>query len=99
MLNTKSRIWQGLTTGWPICLGYIPIGLAFGILAQQAGLTPIQIGIMSLVVFAGSSQFIAISMLSSGANLPSIVATTFMVNLRHLLMSSAVSINLLHNKR
>jgi len=99
MLNTKSRIWQGLTTGWPICLGYIPIGLAFGILAQQAGLTPIQIGIMSLVVFAGSSQFIAISMLSSGANLPSIVATTFMVNLRHLLMSSALSIHLRHIKK
>jgi len=99
MLDTKSRIWQGLTTGWPICLGYIPIGLAFGILAQQAGLTPIQIGIISLVVFAGSSQFIAISMLSSGANLVSIVATTFMVNLRHFLMSSALSIHLRNTKK
>jgi predicted branched-subunit amino acid permease len=57
---------QGLKAGWPICLGYFPIGLAFGVLAQQAGLHPIEIGLMSLLVFAGSSQFIAVSMLSGG---------------------------------
>lgn len=99
MPNTKSRIRQGLIAGWPICIGYVPIGLAFGVLAQKAGLNPIQIGIMSLVVFAGSAQFIAISMLSSGAGLISIVATTFMVNLRHLLMSSALSIHLQHTRK
>ncbi len=99
MPNTKSRIRQGLIAGWPICIGYVPIGLAFGVLAQKAGLNPIQIGIMSLVVFAGSAQFIAISMLSSGAGLVSIVATTFMVNLRHLLMSSALSIHLQHTRK
>lgn len=85
---------QGLKAGWPICLGYFPIGLAFGVLAQQAGLHPIEIGLMSLLVFAGSSQFIAVSMLSGGASVMSIVLTTFVINLRHLLMSSSLAVYL-----
>ena len=59
---------EGLNAGWPICLGYLPIGMAFGVLAQKAGLTPVQIGMMSILVFAGSSQFIAVSMLAAGAS-------------------------------
>jgi 4-azaleucine resistance transporter AzlC len=98
-IPTKSIIKQGFITAWPLCLGYIPIGLAFGVLAQKAGLNPLQIGLMSLVVFAGSSQFIAISMLSSGAGLIPIITTTFMVNLRHLLMSSALSVHFRHTSK
>ena len=85
---------EGLSAGWPICLGYVPIGMAFGVLAQKAGLTPLHIGLMSILVFAGSSQFIAVSMLSAGASAPAIIATTFMVNLRHVLMSSALAVYL-----
>ena len=90
---------QGLEAGWPICLGYLPIGLAFGVLAQKAGLGPFEIGLMSLFVFAGSSQFIAVSMLSSGATILSIVLATFIVNLRHFLMSSALSVYLGRSRR
>lgn len=82
----------GVAAAWPICLGYVPIGLAFGVLAQKAGLSPLQIGLMSVFVFAGSSQFIAVSMLAAGASFGSIVATTFVVNLRHFLMSSALAV-------
>ena len=88
----KTSILQGLSAAWPICLGYIPIGLAFGVLAQKAGLHPIEIMLMSILVFAGSSQFIAVSMLSTGAGAVSIIITTFAVNLRHLLMSSSLSV-------
>ncbi len=87
-------IKEGLSAGWPICLGYVPIGMAFGVLAQKAGLTPLHIGLMSILVFAGSSQFIAVSMLSGGASAPAIIATTFVVNLRHVLMSSALAVYL-----
>ncbi|MFP4350840.1 MAG: AzlC family ABC transporter permease [Desulfococcaceae bacterium] len=82
----------GMKAAWPICLGYIPIGLALGVLAQKAGLTPLEIGMMSVFVFAGSAQFIAVSMLSSGIAAVSIILTTFVVNLRHLLMSSSLAI-------
>ncbi len=85
---------EGIKAAWPICLGYFPIGLAFGVLAQKAGLSPLEIGLMSLLVFAGSSQFIAVSMLISGATALSIVVTTFVVNLRHVLMSSSLAVYL-----
>jgi 4-azaleucine resistance transporter AzlC len=85
---------DGAKAAWPICLGYFPIGLAFGVLAQKAGLSPFEIGLMSIVVFAGSSQFIGVSMLSAGAAALPIVLTTFMVNLRHVLMSSSLAVYL-----
>jgi 4-azaleucine resistance transporter AzlC len=85
---------EGIKAGWPICLGYFPIGLAFGVLAQKAGLHPVEIGLMSLLVFAGSSQFVAVSMLSGGASALSVVITTFVINLRHLLMSSSLALYL-----
>ena len=84
-------IKDGATGAWPICLGYIAIGLAFGVIAQKAGLSPVKIGLMSLLVYAGSSQFIAVSMLSAGAGIVPIVSTTFTVNLRHMLMSSSLA--------
>ncbi|MFZ5573048.1 MAG: AzlC family ABC transporter permease [Thermodesulfobacteriota bacterium] len=90
---------EGLSAAWPICLGYVPIGLAFGVLAQKAGLAPAEIALMSLFVFAGSSQFIAVSMLSAGAADLAVIATTFMVNIRHLLMSSALSVFLKNTDR
>lgn len=89
-----STLKDGFKVAWPICLGYFPIGLAFGVLAQKAGLHPLEIGLMSILVFAGSSQFIAVSMLSAGSGAAPIVLTTFMVNLRHLLMSSSMSVRL-----
>jgi 4-azaleucine resistance transporter AzlC len=91
-VGRKSALNRGMVAAWPICLGYIPIGLAFGVLAQKAGLSPLEIGLMSVLVFAGSAQFIAVSMLAAGASIFSIVATTFMVNLRHFLMSSALAV-------
>lgn len=90
---------KGAAAAWPICLGYMPIGLAFGVLAQKAGLSPLEIGFMSVIVFAGSSQFIGVSMLAAGASMVSIVATTFIVNLRHFLMSSALAVYLKNTNR
>ena len=90
--SIASTLKPGLMAAWPICLGYLPIGMALGVLAQKAGLHPLAIGFMSLVVFAGSAQFIAVSMISSGMAPLAIVLTTFVVNLRHLLMSSALAV-------
>lgn len=85
---------EGTAAAWPICLGYVPIGLAFGVLARNAGLAPWEIGLMSLFVYAGSAQFIAVSMIGSGSAVVPIILTTFTVNLRHLLMSSALAAHL-----
>ncbi|MHB9098186.1 MAG: AzlC family ABC transporter permease [Syntrophales bacterium] len=84
-------IRDGLSAAWPICLGYIAIGLAFGVIARETGLLPLEICLMSIVVYAGSSQFIATAMLGTGAGLIPVVLATFFINLRHLLMSSSLS--------
>ncbi len=88
-----SKIRRGLSAAWPICLGYFPIGLSLGVLAQKGGLAPWQMAAMSILVFAGGSQFIAVAMIGIGASPLAIISTTFMVNLRHLLMSSALSVH------
>jgi 4-azaleucine resistance transporter AzlC len=93
-VNQFSIALQSIKAAWPICLGYLPLGFAFGVLAQKAGLDLLDIALMSMLVYAGSSQFIAVAMLSSGALPLSIILTTFVVNLRHLLMSSALAIHL-----
>jgi len=88
-----SNIRSGLSAAWPICLGYFPIGLSLGVLAQKGGFVPWQMAAMSILVFAGGSQFIAVAMIGGGASPLAIVTTTFMINLRHLLMSSALSLH------
>ncbi|MDD2852039.1 MAG: AzlC family ABC transporter permease [Desulfuromonadaceae bacterium] len=86
-------IKAGLAAAWPICLGYFPIGLSLGVLAQKGGLAPWQMAAMSILIFAGGSQFITVAMLGAAASPLAIISTVFMVNLRHLLMSSALAVH------
>jgi 4-azaleucine resistance transporter AzlC len=83
---------KGIRAALPIVLGYLPVGMAFGVLARQAGLTPIEVGLMSLLVYAGASQFLAIEMILKGMAWFPIAIATFFINLRHLLMSSTLSL-------
>jgi 4-azaleucine resistance transporter AzlC len=86
------RGWTvGVSQALPIVLGYVPIGIAYGILAQKAGISPLNTLLMSVIVFAGSSQLIAVGLFGAGVPPLSIILTTFVVNLRHMLMSAAVA--------
>jgi 4-azaleucine resistance transporter AzlC len=87
----KTAIWVGCSKAFPIIVGYVPIGFAFGVLARKVGISALNTVLMSIVVFAGSSQFIAIGLVLAGATAITIVITTFVVNLRHMLMSAALS--------
>jgi len=82
----------GMKAALPIVLGYLPVGVAFGLLARNAGLTPSEVGLMSLLVYAGASQFLAIEMIFKGMTWLPIVVATFFINLRHFLMSSNLSL-------
>ncbi|HHU75976.1 MAG TPA: AzlC family ABC transporter permease [Firmicutes bacterium] len=90
---------DGATRSLPIVLGYIPIGLAFGILAANVGLNSLETTFMSIIVYAGSAQLISLGLIESQAGLFTIVMTTFLVNLRHTLMSAALSPHLKHLSR
>jgi 4-azaleucine resistance transporter AzlC len=92
MMN-NNQFREGMKAALPIILGYLPVGMAFGVLARQAGLTPLEAGSMSLLVYAGASQFLAIEMISKSISWFPIVIATFFINLRHLLMSSTLSLH------
>ncbi len=89
---------EGVRAAFPIVLGYLPVGVAFGVLARKAGLTTFEVGLMSLLVYAGASQFIAIEMISKSISWFPIVIATFFLNLRHLLMSSTLSLYFKKNR-
>ncbi len=57
----KSGIIPGLIAAWPICLGYIPIGLAFGVLAQKAGLHPLEIGAIPTFIFTLKTRSLSLT--------------------------------------
>lgn len=89
-MDWQKEIERGLKSAFPIVLGYLPLGFVYGVLAREAGLDLFTTVLMSVFVYAGSAQFIAVSLLASGAAALSIIFTTFLVNLRHLLMSASL---------
>ncbi|MBL4824115.1 MAG: AzlC family ABC transporter permease, partial [SAR324 cluster bacterium] len=93
MMGTKSKsqlFLQGAVDSSPLILAAIPFGLIFGALAITTGLSAWATLGMSLFVFAGASQFIAVSLLASAAALPVILLTVFVVNLRHMLYAASL---------
>lgn len=88
--SRQAEAWHGARDSLPMLLGAAPFGVIFGTLAEPSHLSAVGALAMSLLVFAGSSQFIALSLLGSGASLAVIVLTTFVVNLRHALYSATL---------
>ena len=68
----------------PVMTGYVFLGFGFGILMQQNGFGVLWAGAMSLFIYAGSMQYVAVSLLTSGASLLTAAMTAFVVNARHL---------------
>jgi len=89
----STEVWkEAVKDGLPITTGIIPFGLTCGIMGRTAGFSIFEITFMSMTVFAGASQFIAIAMIGSGmTGWWTLILTTFMVNLRHLLMGASLS--------
>lgn len=88
--NAKQQFIRGMRAGIPVILGFVPVGIAYAIMAKQAGFTNLQTCLMSLSVFAGASQMMATGMFAQGASIFAMVLATFILNLRHLIMSTCV---------
>jgi 4-azaleucine resistance transporter AzlC len=69
---------------FPILLGYLSIGMAFGLIVQNAGYPWYLMLVMSLLIFAGAGQYAAIGMFASGTGYIDIALATFLINSRHL---------------
>lgn len=79
----KDIFTTAFKTTIPVLLGYIPLGMAFGFLLDGAGYHWIYAFIMSLFVYAGSGQFLAVALLSAGAGLTEFAIATLLLNFRH----------------
>lgn len=90
-MNQRRQFLEGAKLGIPIAIGYIPIGIAFGVLATTLGIhTGIGIA-LSAILYAGASQFVGVGMMAAGVSTFEIVITTLILNFRHFIMSSALS--------
>jgi len=87
----RQRFMRGARLGIPILLGYAPVGMAFGILARQGGFSTFEATVCSATAIAGAGQFIALSVLGSGAGAASALVATAVVNLRYLLFSTTLA--------
>lgn len=85
--SPDDRFLQGMKDCVPTLLGYISIGLAFGVVGSASGLSILEIALLTILVYAGSAQFIFCALLLTSSPASAIIVTIFVVNLRHLLMS------------
>ncbi|MFE8700278.1 AzlC family ABC transporter permease [Cytobacillus sp. FJAT-54145] len=89
--KVSSEFRKGIQAGISIGIGYFPIAITFGLLAKTTGLTVSETVLMSLLVFAGASQYISLSLLTLGTGAFEIILTTLIVNIRHFLMSASLN--------
>jgi 4-azaleucine resistance transporter AzlC len=86
-----SGLREGLVASLPLVPSVFVYGTVFGGLAVQSGLRPLEVWGMSVLVFAGAAQFIAVPMLAAGASPLAIIVTTYVVNMRHYLMAATLA--------
>ena len=79
----KQTVKNAFFKSLPVMAGYIVLGIGFGILLKRAGYGLFWSFLMSLTIYAGSMQYVAVSLLTSGASLITVALTTLMVNARH----------------
>ena len=82
---------QGVKDCIPTLIGYISIGVAMGIVGVSSNLSVLEVALLAAFVYAGAAQFIVCALLLTASPFLVIVFTTFIVNLRHLLLSMALA--------
>lgn len=83
----RQVVRQAFLNSLPVMAGYIVLGIGFGILLRNAGYGTVWAFAMSLFIYAGSMQYVGISLITGGASVLTTALTTFMVNARHLFYS------------
>jgi 4-azaleucine resistance transporter AzlC len=90
MPSDTARFLRGVRLGMPVFLGYMPLGMAFGLMAVAAGFTVAQATACSALVIAGAGQYLAVRMIAAGGLATTLIATG-VVNLRYLLFSATMA--------
>ncbi len=87
----RQQFQNGLRAGMPIALGYFPVSIGFGMLAQGGGLSILQAVLISMTNLTSAGQVAGTKLMISCAPLVEIAAATFIINIRYMLMSLALS--------
>ena len=82
---------RGLRDGLPICLGYLSVAFTFGMAVVEGGLPPWVAVLISMTCFTGTGQFAGIALIVSGGTYIEMLVTTFIINIRYMLMSLSLS--------
>ena len=91
-MNSKGCWFRlGAKAGIPICLGYFAVSFALGIAARQANMSALQATIMSLTCVTSTGEYAAITLIGAGAAYLEMAVTQAIVNMRYLLMSTALT--------
>ncbi|MBL5930941.1 AzlC family ABC transporter permease [Lelliottia amnigena] len=90
--DARAEFRAGITACLPTIPGYWSIGFAAGAIGTLSGFTTVQTALLASALYAGSAQFLFYSLWATGAEIASVVLSVFLVNLRYLLMSSAMSL-------
>lgn len=91
MNQTSLTAREGIVDGMPIFIGYFPTAIAFGLVCRNAGLFLGEATFSSLAIYGGSSQFLGVNLLASGAAIFEIVLSIALVNLRYAFEGAAVA--------
>jgi 4-azaleucine resistance transporter AzlC len=97
--SNRLEAWRGLKDSFPVMLGFVPFALVLGAQAVQKGLAPLEVPFMTGLNFGGGSEFTAIRLWTSPPHVLLIVAMSFLVNCRHILMGAAMAPYLQHLPR
>lgn len=81
----RSTFGAGLFTALPIAMGYFPIAFSFGVAATRAGLSEVEAVGLSLIIYAGAAQFLALALITGGAPVLVSAFTLVAMNVRHVL--------------
>lgn len=93
----RDGIRDGLRTSWTVALGLLPLGLAFGLLVSQAGFAWWWTPVFSVVIYAGSMEFLAVSLVTAGVAPLSAALTAFLVNFRHVFYGLSYPVGAVHS--
>lgn len=91
MKSSRRDFVTGLTEVAPVMIAYLPIGLLWGTLAAAKGFSALEALLMSVIVFAGSAQFVAVDMWHDPVPVLLLTFTALIINVRHVLMSASLS--------
>ena len=95
----REDYFRGVRVAIPILIGYFPAAMTFGLIAKNMDIDLVHACLMSIMVYAGASQFMALNLIESGIATGEIVIATLLMNFRHFLMSASLSSKLQEKSR